>query len=244
VSGQDLGVEALGVAGAPAPQRLTTAFRLGGGVLVDAGAAAHGIPVGEREQVEHLLLSHAHLDHSLGVPFLLIDAQPRICGLGSTLGAVRNNLLDGHIWPDLSDRAIWHQVEIGETFAAGPWEVEVGPANHTVPCVTYLLRAGDYSVAIVGDTRYDETVADWVAERLPTDCVVEASYPDRVAAMSHRHGHQTPADLARWRRHLGAECRMLVTHVKPAHADEVCAECDALGDPALHILQDGTRIRA
>lgn len=237
-------MEALGVAGAPAPQRLTTAFRLAGGVLVDTGAAAHGIPVAEREQVEHLLLSHAHLDHSLGLPFLLIDAQPRIYGLASTLGAVRNNLLDGHIWPDLSDRAVWHEIVVGETFTAGPWEVEVGPANHTVPCVTYLFRAGDYSIAIVGDTRYDDTVADWVAERLPVDCVVEVSYGNRVAAMSHRHGHQTPADIARWRRRLGPDCRLLVTHVKPAHAAVVHAECEALEDPALHLLQDGTRIRA
>lgn len=231
------------MAGAPAPQRLTTTFRLGGGVLVDTGAAAHGIPVSEREQVEFVLLSHAHLDHSLGLPFLLIDTQPRIYGLGQTLGAIRKNLLDGHIWPDLSDRAIWHAIEIGETFAAGPWDVEVGPANHTVPCVTYLLCAGDYSIAIVGDTRYDETVADWVAERLPTACIVEASYTDRVAAMSRRYGHQTPADLARWRRHLGPECSLFVTHVKPSHAAEVRAECEALGDPALHILQDGARLR-
>jgi mRNA degradation ribonuclease J1/J2 len=200
--------------------------------------------VGEREQVEHLLLSHAHLDHSLGLPFLLIDTQPRICGLGQTLAAVRDNLLDGHIWPDLSDRAVWHPVEIGETFRAGPWEVEVGPANHTVPCVTYLFRDGDYSIAIVGDTRYDDNVATWVAERLPTACVVEASYADRVHAMSRRHGHQTPADLARWRRHLGPECTLLVTHVKPTHAADVHAECEALEDPALRILQDGTHIRA
>ncbi|MHC4731888.1 MAG: hypothetical protein ACYS6Z_15045, partial [Planctomycetota bacterium] len=70
------------------------------------------------------------------------------------------------------------------------------------------------------------------------------SYANRVAAMSRRYGHQTPADLARWRRHVGPECRLLVTHVKPAHAEEVRAECEALDDPALHILQDGTRIRA
>ena len=62
--------------------------------------------------------------------------------------------------------------------------------------------------------------------------------------MSHRYGHQTPADLAHWRRHLGTECRLLVTHVKPSHAEDVRAECDALADPALQILQDGTRIRA
>jgi len=32
---------------------------------------------------------------------------------------------------------------------------------------------------------------------------------------------------------------MHVTHMKPAHKHAIRAECEALGDPRLHILQDG-----
>ena len=239
VTGQGLRVEALGVAGAPAPQRLTTTFRLSGGIVVDSGAAPHGIPVAERKEIAHLLLTHAHLDHTLGLPFLLGETRPTVRGLKQTLDAVRSHLLDGHIWPDLSDLATWEEVTPGDAFPLGPWEVEVGPANHTVPCVSYLFRATAYSIAILGDTRYDASVADWVAERSPSACVVEVSYADEVAAMARRFGHQTARDLKRWRSRIGRRCEIHVTHMKPSHEERIAAECAALKDPRLHLPKDG-----
>jgi ribonuclease BN (tRNA processing enzyme) len=237
-------VQALGVAGAPSPGRLTTSYLLSGGVLVDAGAAAHGLAVADRVPVKDLLLSHAHLDHTLGIPFLLGDgARPRIHGLKQTLDAVRDHLLDGHIWPDLSDLAEWHEVAAGEKLKLKPWEIEVGPANHTVPCVSYLCRAPGYAVAIVGDTRFDESVARWVADRAPDACCIEAAYPDEVAAMANRFGHQTPRDLRQWRAFLGAQCEILVTHLKPQHDAQIRAQCAALKDPKLRILADGEFLR-
>jgi len=232
--------QALGVAGAPSPGRLTTCYLLSGGILVDAGAAAHGLAVADRAPLKDLLLSHAHLDHTLGIPFLLGDgARPRIHGLKQTLDAVRAHLLDGHIWPDLSDLAEWHEVTPGKKLKLAGWEIEVGPANHTVPCVSYLCRAPGYAVAIVGDTRFDETVAGWVADRAPDAVCIEAAYPDEVAAMANRFGHQTPRDLRPWRTFLGMECEILVTHLKPQHEAQVRAQCAALKDPGLRVLADG-----
>jgi ribonuclease BN (tRNA processing enzyme) len=233
-------VQALGVAGAPAPGRLTTTFLLSGGILVDSGAAAHALPVAERPSIRHLLLSHAHLDHTLGIPFLLGDnVRPAVHGLKQTLDAVRDHLLDGHIWPDLSDLVTWHEIEQGQKLALDPWEIEVGPANHTVPCVSYLCRAPGYALAIVGDTRFDETVARWVADRAPAACVIEAAFPDEVAAMARRFGHQTPKDLKHWRTWLRAECEILVTHMKQQHETQIRAQCAALKDARLRILADG-----
>ncbi len=233
-------MQALGVAGAPAPGRLTTTFVLTGGILVDSGAAAHGLDVASRQAILHLLLTHAHLDHTLGIPFLLGDgARPRIHGLKQTLDAVRDHLLDGHIWPDLTDLVEWNEIGLGTVLRYDPWEIEVGPANHTVPCCSYLCRAGDRSVAIVGDTRFDETVARWVGERSPDACAIEAAFPDEVAAMANRFGHQTPRDLKHWRAHLGPSCEILVTHMKSQHEAKIRAQCAALKDPRLRILSDG-----
>ena len=218
-------VQALGVSGAPAPGRLTMCFLLSGGILVDSGAAAHALAPADRAQLHHLLLTHAHLDHTLGIPFLLGDgAKPKIHGLKQTLDAVRDHLLDGHIWPDLTDLVEWNEIGLGTVLRYDPWEIEVGPANHTVPCCSYLCRAGDRSVAIVGDTRFDETVARWVGERSPDACAIEAAFPDEVAAMANRFGHQTPRDLKHSRSHLGPACEILVTHMKSQHeAAQFCS---------------------
>ena len=232
-------MEALGVAGAPAPNRLTTTFRLPGGVLVDAGAAAHGLERPERKQVECLLLSHAHLDHTLGLPFLLANAEPRVYGSKETLAAVRTSLLDGRIWPDLSERAGWHEIAPGAPFRIGPWEVEAGPSAHTVPTLSFHFALDGGGLVVVGDTRLDEEVVAWAARRRPATCVVECSYPDPLAEYGLRYGHQTVSDLRAWRAALGPDCRLAVTHRKPFHEESIRAGCEELADPNMILLSDG-----
>ena len=239
MQGPEPRVVALGTAGAPAPGRLTTSFLLAGGVLLDTGAAAHGLPPERRAELATLFLSHAHLDHTLGLPFLLGRHPLAVHGLAHTLDAVREDLLDGRIWPDLSDRATWHEMNLGDRVAAFDWEIESGPASHSQPCASYFCRTDGFSIAIIGDTRLKEEVVTWATDRAPDACVVECSFGDAHAETAQRWGHQTPRDLKRWRQALGQECRLLITHLKPLHESTVRAECGALGDPRLSILQDG-----
>ncbi|MGQ0614801.1 MAG: MBL fold metallo-hydrolase [Planctomycetaceae bacterium] len=230
---------ALGVAGAPAPERLTTTFLLPGGVAVDSGALAHALQPSARRQVTDLLLTHAHLDHTLGIPFLLAGQTLTIWGLAETLRAVRENLLDGRIWPDLSTYAVWRPVTPGRPFRVGPYDVEAGFMTHTTDCVGYAFAGDSVSCVIAGDTRLEQEVVAWAAARHPTVCVVECSMPDERAEQAHRYGHQTPRDLAAWRDALGGETRLLVTHLKPDLEAPVREQCAALRDPSLAILRDG-----
>ncbi len=239
VPGSGLCVDALGVAGAPAPGRRTTTVRLDGGILLDTGAAAHVLDSAARKACSHVLLSHSHLDHTLGLPFLLGGPRRTVWGPPETLAAVRESLFDGRIWPDASPYADWREILAGDTFALGPWSVEVGPAHHSVPCVSFLFRAGRRSILIAGDTSPGEELLSWAGDREPTAVVVEASFPNAEIAIAHEWGHQVPADLVAWRAVVGARCALHVTHMKPDHEAAVRAECEALDDPNLHVLQDG-----
>jgi ribonuclease BN (tRNA processing enzyme) len=241
VHGPGLRLRALGVAGAPAPGRLTTTFELTGGLIVDTGAAAHGLAPAEREGITDVLLSHAHLDHTLGLPFLLAGGTPRVHGLPATLDAVRESLLDGRIWPPLHHRAEWRELDPSSRVEVGDWEVTTLPAAHTVPCLSFVFsRLGMADpLAIVGDTRLDDEVVAGIAAERPAHCVVEVSYPDADAEIAIRYGHQTPRELRVWREALGPDCLLLITHLKPQHGDAVRAECDALDDPRLIVMTDG-----
>ncbi|MCZ6785556.1 MAG: MBL fold metallo-hydrolase [Planctomycetota bacterium] len=232
-------LEALGVAGSPAPERLTTCFRLSGGIAIDAGALAHAVAPDDFAWLKSLVLTHAHLDHTLGIPFVLGRRELTIWGLQETLDAVRESLLDGRIWPDLSDRARWIDIDPGATYDINGWEVETGPAVHTIPCLSYSFRRGDSHFVCVGDTRHDPDVVAWVAERRPPLCIVECSYPNEDAGMAQRFGHQTPQDLAKWRAALGEATKMLVTHLKPSHEKQTRHECASLGDPGLVLMAAG-----
>lgn len=232
-------VEALGVAGAPAPGRLTTTFRLTGGLLIDAGAAAHGIAPAHRREIADVLLSHSHLDHTLGLPFLLGGGLVRVWGLPETIDAVRSSLLDGRIWPDLRAHAEWRPFRQGERLRIGPWEIEVGPANHTVPCVSFHLVSESGSGAVIGDTRFDLAVARWAADRKPSWCIVECSFPDQKAEQARTFGHQNPRNLRDWRSVLGESARICVTHMKPVYEEVLRQQIAAAGDAGVHVLSQG-----
>jgi ribonuclease BN (tRNA processing enzyme) len=237
-------IEALGVAGAPARGRLTTTFRLTRDIVLDTGAAAHGLPADELRDIATILLSHSHLDHTLGLPFLVAEGRPRVIGLRATLDAVRDSLLDGRIWPDLADRAQWQEIAPGDTLELGPWRVEAHAMLHTVPCLGFVCRAHGRTVVLAGDTRRDDAVIAWAAAARPQACVVEVSWPDAAQPYAREYCHQTPCDLRAWREALGPDCRILVTHVKPAHEAAVRRECEALRDPSLGILRDGDLVPA
>jgi len=207
---------------------------------VDTGAAAHALDRQARNRCEHVLLTHAHLDHTLGLPFLLDPERPRtVWGLPETLAAVRDSLLDGRIWPDAAACAEWREIAVGEQFPLGPWSVEVGPAHHTVPCASFLFRAGRRALLLAGDTGPGDGLLAWAARSEPTAAVVEVSFPDARRELAHAWGHQVPSDLAAWREAVGSRCAIHVTHRKPEHEASVGAECGALHDPNLHMLQDG-----
>lgn len=236
-------VEALGVSGAPAPNRLTTCFLVGDNLLIDAGGAAHALPPERWPQIRHILLTHSHLDHVLGLPFLLTaGGRPTVYGLQATLDAVTESLFDGRIWPDLTAYAQWHPLEAGAVLDIDGLSIEVGPATHTVPCLSYALGRASTALTIVGDTRLDDDVLAWAGGLRPGACIVECSFPAGSHATATAFGHQSTRDIPSWREALGPDCAILLTHVKPGHEDAIRGECEALGDGKLRILHDGDEI--
>jgi len=230
---------ALGTAGAPAPGRLTTSFLLSDSILIDTGAAPFAIALDRRRLVTDIVLSHSHLDHTLGLPFLIGRHPVTVHGSAVTLDSVRSSLLDNKIWPDIARHAEWNPLVEGDRLDLGEWNIEVGPASHTVPCLSFLCRNGSDAVLVAGDTRRDDAVLAWAAARNPTSCIIECSFEDGLAELASKWGHQTPSDLLAWRKSLGSDCRIEVTHIKPVHESTVRAECEALGDENLRTLQDG-----
>ena len=103
-------IRVLGCSGGIAAGCRTTAFLIDDDLLVDAGTGLGDLSLDELAQIDHILLSHSHLDHVLGVP-LLADSVIRrragrppiqVHGLSATLAALRDHVLNGVIWPDFT----------------------------------------------------------------------------------------------------------------------------------------------
>ena len=244
--------QVLGCSGGSIPGHRPTSFLLKSTVAIDGGALTTALSPDEQELVDHVVLSHAHLDHCANLPFLLDNRFARqtrpitFYGSEQTLGDLRGSIFNNRIWPDfttLRNRksvALTLETIIPEVpfeingLRFTPYEME-----HTVPCLGYLIEDAESKIFISGDTGSAHTVRERVEcfEGLSA-IVLEVSWPNRLAELGKVSKHLIPSNLEEaWPLH--PEARVLITHIKPLHLEEVTAELMALGHEEMVILEDG-----
>jgi ribonuclease J len=111
---------------------------------------------GRLDQVEALVLTHAHEDHIGAVPYLLrrrVDIP--LIGSKLTLALVRSKLVEHHITPQDVE------VQAGERLSRGPFQLEFLAVNHSIPdalAVAITTAAG--TVLHTGDFKMDQLPLD------------------------------------------------------------------------------------
>jgi ribonuclease BN (tRNA processing enzyme) len=231
----------LGCYGGIGGARRTTALLLDDDVLIDAGTGVGELSLEQMARVDHVFLTHSHLDHCGFIP-LLADAaaflrqQPLLVhALPQTIAALKENLLNGKLWPDYSvlptvdDPYIrFVPVTPGETALLGHRRITPLPARHAVPAVGYRLDSGAGSFVYSGDTTDCEPF--WVAlngiENLRY-LMIETTYLNANASGAARSGHMTAALLAQGLARLQRPVTLLITHLEPGKEDSIMAEVAA-----------------
>src|SRR5688572_6122475 len=86
----------------------TTSFLLDGDILIDAGTGVGDLTLAELSQIDHIFVSHSHLDHVTSIPFLVdtvcwMRKKPiMVYGIKETLDILRAHLFNWKIWPDFT----------------------------------------------------------------------------------------------------------------------------------------------
>ena len=133
----------------------------------------------ELARIDHVLISHSHLDHVLSIPLLadsvirlrqgpggLSELRPiHVYALPETLEALRAHIFNGVIWPDftrLPNHLLpvirFHELQdevpvvIGEVGGAGGVRFTPIPVNHVVPTYGFLIENGNSSFLWSSDT--------------------------------------------------------------------------------------------
>jgi ribonuclease BN (tRNA processing enzyme) len=228
----------LGCYGGIGGARRTTALLLDDDILIDAGSGVGDLSLEQMAGVDHVFLTHSHLDHCGFVP-LLADAaaflrkRPLLVhALPQTIAALKENLLNGKLWPDYSvlptvdDPYIrFVPVTPGETVPLGHRRVTPLPARHAVPAVGYHLDSGAASFVYSGDTTDCESF--WAAlndiENLRY-LMIETTFLNENAGGAARSGHMTAALLAQGLARLQRPVTLLITHMEPGREDATMAE--------------------
>ena len=102
-------IRAAGLRSARASQMRTSSFLLDDDILIDAGTGVEDLSVPQLARIDHVFLSHSHLDHICALP-LMIDsvggsrAKPLVVhALQETIDALKAHIFNWVIWPDFTE---------------------------------------------------------------------------------------------------------------------------------------------
>jgi len=256
-----MNIRVLGCSGAIAAGYKTTAFLLDDDVLIDAGTGVGDLPLDALASIDHILVSHSHLDHVLAIPLLAdsvlrLRAQAKrppiqVHALPETLDALRQHLFNGVIWPDFTrlpsaDHPVLslHPFEIGQRLLLGEREIEVLNAEHTVPACGFAVDGGEAGHWVfTGDTGPNAALWRRLAQLKVAHLVIETAFSDEERQLAHVSRHLCPAQLGRELAQLGGSVDVHITHIKPGEMDAVMQEIGALAGPhRISALQAGQTI--
>lgn len=244
----------LGSSGAEFPGKQTPGFLVDDGLLLDAGTIGAVLNEDEQWAIKHILLTHAHLDHIKGIPFLADNIilknskhQVRIKSIDPILKTLKDNLLNNAVWPDFTaipNRAEpvikLNSIEAGREYGINGYRVTAHEVNHSVPAVGYVVEDADgRRLLYTGDT--GPTDAIWAeCDKQIHVAIIEVSMPNEMEEMALMTGHMTSDLLRRDLEKMGKlPERILITHPKPQYVETIRKELSALGRDNIHILSDG-----
>ena len=239
-------IRVLGCSGSIAAGCRTTAFLLDDDVLIDAGTGVGDLTLDELTRIDHILLSHSHLDHVLGVPLLADSVMRRRAGrpaitvhaLPATLAAMRAHIFNGTIWPDFprlpspgAPILALQPFTTGDQLQLGRHRIEVLPALHTVPAVGFaVLGSSEGAWVFTGDTAPNAALWQRLQALKVHSLVIETAFRNDECQLAAVSRHLHPAALGQELQHLAQGTQVFITHIKPGELDAVMAEIASL-DP-------------
>ncbi|HEY5579778.1 MAG TPA: 3',5'-cyclic-nucleotide phosphodiesterase [Rhodoferax sp.] len=255
-------VRVLGCSGAISKDCRTTSFLIDEDVLIDAGTGVGDLTLDEMGGIEHVLLTHSHLDHVLALP-LMVDAiasrrttPVQIHALAGTIAALKMHIFNDVIWPDFSriptpeaPFVSFHEIQVGQTLHFGGKLVEVLPAVHTVPAVGYAVTAGSGCWVFSGDTERNPAFWERINQLDVSMLVIETAFSNREQDLAQRSLHLSPQVLAEELDLIssGHKYPIYITHTKPAETELIMAEIQRFDQTRVngpHVTHDIRWLRA
>lgn len=232
-------IKILGWSGGIGSGLRTTSFLLDEDILIDAGTGLGDLPLSLMSGVQHIFLTHSHMDHIAGLPLLAdsmfgVHEEPIVVhAQQKTIKALKAHIFNWVIWPDFSELPNkknpclrFEVMQPGDKMVIGKREIEMIAVNHTVPGVGYCVQSPKGAAAFSGDTTTNDTL--WAAlnryDKLDL-LFVESAFSNEDHEISRISKHYCPKSLAADLRKLERRPEIWLTHFKPGDEDMIFQQC-------------------
>ncbi len=219
----------LGCSGGIGGDLRTTSMLLDHDVLIDAGTGVADLSLSELKRVDHVFVTHSHLDHIACIPFLVdavggMRSEPvTVHATAQTLRALRDHVFNWKIWPDFSQIPSaeapflqYREIRVGEPVLLGSRSITPLPANHVVPAIGFRLDSGQASLVFTGDTTSNDALWEQVNQMDNLRyLIIETAFSNAERQLAIDSKHLCPSMLADELAKLTRSAQIFITHLKP-----------------------------
>jgi len=232
-------IRILGCSGGIGAALRTTSILVGQDVLIDCGTGIGDLSIAQMKKIQHVFITHSHLDHTVALPLLLdtifgdVDHPLNVYASEATIDAIRKHIFNWVMWPDFSElpskenpSIIFHPIESNETVKINEVEFQAVDVNHVVPCFAYVVKSPDGGIfAFSGDSKENDTLWPVLNKLEKLDVfIVEAAFADDLRELADMAGHYCPATLATDLKKLVHKTDIWITHLKPGSEEQIMQE--------------------
>lgn len=231
----------LGSSGGKAKERWTMCIYLPPNILIDAGNA---FSLEKPEEIEHVFISHSHLDHVVDISFLIDYSFPirnkplKVYGLKETIETLRKHIFNWNVWPDFGYIKLEnsHENAIEYIIVKPEEEIEIEgykitpvKSVHTVPTVGYIVKKENKGFFYTADTFKNKRIWEILnADKEIKILLIDVSFPSRMRSIAEASLHNTPETLFEDMENLDRDdLKIYAIHLKPFFEREIIKE---LGD--------------
>jgi len=235
-------VKVLGCSGGIGGILRTTSFLVDNDILLDAGTGVGDLSIEQLLQIDHIFVTHSHLDHIASIP-LLVDTvfgmrtKPvYLHATAETWKTIKEHIFNWKIWPDFNaipdaenPFLVWKEIRLGETVTLGGRKFTPIPANHVVPAIGFHLEGRSSSMVFTGDTTTCDAL--WAQVNHIKNLkylIIETAFSNAELELAKISKHFCPSLLIEELAKLGIKPlpRIYITHLKPGEGEIIMREIE------------------
>lgn len=230
----------LGCSGGIGGSLRTTSFLIDHDVLIDAGTGVGELSLTELSVIDHIFITHSHMDHICSLPLLLDsvagmrDRPVSVYASEETIAVLKQHIFNWKVWPDFCEipsaqRPVmrYQTIALGEVTTLQGRKITAVPANHTVPAVGYHIDSGQASLVFSGDTYINDSL--WaVVNRIENlrYLIIETAFSNGEKNLAVRAKHLCPSLLADELAKFQGNAEIFITHLKPDEMELIMHEIE------------------
>lgn len=243
-------VKIIGGHGGVSPGFRATSYLIDGKLLLDAGSVASGIQIAEQVLIDHILISHSHLDHISDLAFMAdncfgLKGRPfEIYTKKVIHNTIMKHLLNNEIWPDFTalpnkenPTLHFNVIEPEKAFQVGDYTITPVDVNHPAGGQGFIIERKGSAVVFTQDTGPTDRIWELARKVKNLKAIfTEVSFPNKLKQVAIDSQHHTPETLKEEIKKMPPNIPIFLGHLKPNYQDLLYQEIDEIGCDRISLL--------